>query len=123
MCDPVAVATEAVQGGPSGSALGSHLTRTEISMIARGERAVMCAWETPLRKMAGQGTVFKKMSIKSKLNSATFAYVCDLFWPRFPKVTRVCAANTWVSYFADFRILGSTWLHPENLDYFKMFPE
>lgn len=31
-------------------------------MTARREGIVICAWETPLRKMAGQGTAYKKKS-------------------------------------------------------------
>lgn len=39
---------------------GSDLTWTEISLVARRDRAVMCAWETPLRRMAGLGALFTK---------------------------------------------------------------
>lgn len=58
------------------------------------------------------GNSVYRMSVKSKLNSATFTYMYYVFWPRFPRVTRVCTANTWASNFTGVQDSRKYWATP-----------
>lgn len=58
------------------------------------------------------GNSVYKVSVKSKLNSATFTYMYYVFWLRFPRVTRVRTANTWVSSFTGIQDSRKYWATP-----------